>query len=246
MVKLTPHIVFSSFMSTAVLYGLISGPFSTTALSTSRTLVSQTSRKSIARVAKDVTVLIRGVNNAQNFGSGIIVAKSGKIYTVLTVAHVVTHPDQYTIEATDGTNYPLKNIQKLPDLDIATVQFESSASYSLARPGNSDAIDLSSPAYVAGFPKPGLNAASTTPIFVISRGSFSAILPKNQIIDGRAIAYNAPTRQGMGGGPVFNDAGEVIAIHGWKKYDSSRNVWLNWGIPINRYKSGAATPRAPL
>jgi S1-C subfamily serine protease len=246
MAKLMPHIVFSSFMSMAVLYGLISCPLSTTALSASRTLVSQTSGKSIARVAKDVTVLIRGINNVQNFGSGVIVAKSGKIYTVLTVAHVVAHPDRYTIGTPDGINYPLKNIRKFPDFDIATVQFESSASYSLARLGNSAAIDLGTSVYIAGYPKLGLKAEITTPIFVISRGNFSAILPKNKVIDGYAIAYDAPTRKGMGGGPVFNDAGEVIAIHGWKKYDSSRNVWLNWGIPINRYKSGAATPRAPL
>jgi S1-C subfamily serine protease len=246
MVKLTPHIVFSGFISTAVLYGLISGSFPTTALSTSKTLISQTSGKSIARSAKDITVLIRGVNNVQNFGSGVIVAKSGKIYTVLTVAHVVAHPDQYTIKASDGINYPLKNIQKFPDLDMATVQFESSASYSIARLGNSDTIDLSTSAYVAGYPKPGLKAATITPVFAISRGEFSAILPKNQVIDGCEIAYSSPTRQGMGGGPVFNDAGEVIAIHGWKKYDSSRDMWLNWGIPINQYKSGAATPRVPL
>jgi S1-C subfamily serine protease len=245
MLKLTPRIVFSSFISTAMLYGLISDPFSTIALSASRTLVSQTSGKSIARVAKDVTVLIRGVNNVQDFGSGVIVAKSGRIYTVLTVAHVVAYPDRYTIEAPDGINYPLKNVRKFPDSDIATVQFESSASYSIARLGNSDAIDLSTSAYVAGYPKPGLKAAITTPIFVISRGNFSAILPKNKVIDGYAIAYNSPTRKGMGGGPVFNDAGEVIAIHGRKQNDDS-GLWLNLGIPINRYKSGAATSTAPL
>jgi S1-C subfamily serine protease len=243
MVKLIPHIVFSSFMSMAVLYGLISCPFSTIALPTSRVLVSQTSGKSIARVAQNITVLIREVNNAQNFGSGVIVARSGKIYTVLTVAHVVTQPNQCTIGTTDGSTYPLKNVQKLPDLDMATVQFESSATYSIAQLGNSDAIDLSTSVYVAGFPKPGLNA-STTPIFVISQGNFSDILPKNKVIDGYAIAYTTPTRKGMGGGPVLNDAGEVIAIHGRKSND--RDAWLNLGIPINRYKSGAATPTAPL
>jgi S1-C subfamily serine protease len=244
MVKLTPHIVFSSFMSMAVLYGMISGPFATTALSTPKILVSQTSGKSIARVAQDITVLIRDVNNGQHFGSGVIVAKSGKIYTVLTVAHVVTQPNQYTIGTTDGITYSLKNVQKLPDLDMATVQFESSASYSIARLGNSDTIDLSSPAYVAGFPWRGVRAATINPIFIISQGNFSAF-PKNKVMDGYAIAYTTPTRKGMGGGPVFNDAGEVIAIHGRKQNDDS-GLWLNLGIPINRYKSGTATSTAPL
>jgi hypothetical protein len=199
------------------------------------------SQMSVGKTAQDVTVWIRGVDDAQNFGSGVLVARSGKTYTVLTANHVVEKADQYTIRTPDGIDYPLKNIQRFPDADMATVQFDSSSSYSLAKLGNSDAAELTTSAYVAGYPKAGLNVDA---IFTITRGEISAIIPKNQAKDGYALAYDTPTRQGMSGGPIFNDSGEVIGIHGRK--ESERNgeriagAWLNLGVPINRYRAGGS------
>jgi hypothetical protein len=197
---------------------------------------------SVGKIAPEVTVWIRGVDDAQNFGSGVIVARSGKTYTVLTAFHVVDSPDQYTIKAPDGIDYPLKNIQRFQNADMATVQFDSSSSYTLAKLGNSDATELASSAYVAGYPKAGLNVDA---VFTLTKGEISAIIPKNQAKDGYAIAYSTLTRSGMSGGPVFNDAGEVIAIHGRKESERSGasiadGSWVNLGIPISRYKAGGS------
>jgi hypothetical protein len=224
------------------------GPILSALLLTSTVVVAPTfwttevrAQVSVGKMAQEVTVWIRGVDNAQNFGSGVIVARSGKTYTVLTAFHVVDNSDQYTIRAPDGIDYPLKNIQRFPNADMATVQFDSGSSYTLAKLGNSDTTDLATSAYVAGYPKAGLNVDA---VFTLTKGEVSAIIPKNQAKDGYGIAYSTLTRAGMSGGPVFNDSGEVIAIHGRKESErDGQNIaggWLNLGVPINRYKAGGS------
>jgi hypothetical protein len=201
-----------------------------------------TAQVSIGKLAQDVTVFIQGVNNPDNFGSGVIIGHSGKSYSVLTAAHVVTGTDQFTIQTGDGLQYTLKNVQRLPNIDMAIVQFDSGSSYQVARLGNSDQMSLTSTVYVAGFPKPGQNI--TVPVLAVTNGEIAQVLPANTARDGYGFAYTNSTRAGMSGGPVFNPSGEVIAIHGRKEGEvgggATNGAWVNLGIPINRYKSGSS------
>lgn len=199
---------------------------------------------SVGKVAEDVTVFIQGVNNPDNFGSGVIIGRSGKTYTVLTAGHVVEASDQYTIKTSDGIGYTLKNPRKISGVDLAVVEFESTSTYALATLGNSDQVSQTDTVFVAGFPKPGQNI--TVPIFTITTGAISSIIRKqNQTRDGYALSYNNETRAGMSGGPVFNSSGQVIAIHGRKEGElgggATAGAWLNLGVPINFYKSGGGT-----
>jgi tetratricopeptide (TPR) repeat protein len=197
---------------------------------------------SIGKLAQDVTVFIQGVNNPDNFGSGVIIGRGGQSYTVLTAAHVVTGTDQFTIQTGDGLQYTLKRVQRLPNIDMAIVQFDSGTSYPTARLGNSDQINLTSTVYVAGFPKPGQNI--TVPVLAVTNGEIAQVLPANSARDGYGFAYTNSTRAGMSGGPVFNSGGEVIAIHGRKEGEvgggATNGAWVNLGIPINRYKAGSS------
>lgn len=199
-----------------------------------------TAQVSIGKLAQDVTVFIQGVSNPDNFGSGVIIGHSGKSYTVLTAAHVVTGTDQFTIQTGDGLQYTLKSVQRLPNVDMAVVQFDSGSSYQIAQLGNSDQMSLTSTVYVAGFPKPGQNI--TVPVLAVTNGEIAQVLPANASRDGYGFAYTNSTRAGMSGGPVFNSGGEVIAIHGRKEGEvgggATNGAWVNLGIPINRYKSG--------
>jgi Trypsin-like peptidase domain/TPR repeat len=197
---------------------------------------------SIGKLAPEVTVFIQGVNNPDNFGSGVVIGRTGKSYLVLTAAHVVAASDRYTIQASDGVQYTLQNIKRLPNVDMAVVQFESSSSYTVAQMGNSDDVSLTTGVYVAGYPKPGQNIR--VPVLTITNGEIAQVLPANASVDGYGFAYTNSTRAGMSGGPVFNSLGEVIAIHGRKEGEAgggaTNGAWLNLGIPINRYK-GAGT-----
>jgi Trypsin-like peptidase domain/Tetratricopeptide repeat len=196
----------------------------------------------IGKLAPEVTVFIQGENNPDNFGSGVIIGHSGKSYTVLTAAHVVAAADRYTVQINDGVQYTLlQNVRRLPNVDLAIVQFESSSNYSTAQLGNSDQVSLTTAVYVAGFPKPGQNIR--VPVLTITNGEIAQVLPANGAVDGYGLAYTNSTRAGMSGGPVFNDVGEVIAIHGRKEGEAgggaTNGAWLNLGIPINRYKAAS-------
>ncbi len=230
----------SAYRLTALLLGttvMVSQPFPSSAVA----------QVSVGRLAKDVTVFIQGVGSPDNFGSGVIIGRSGNTYKVLTAAHVVASPDQYTIQTNDGVGYTLKSSQRLSGIDMAVVQFESSATYTIAPLGNSDQIEQTNGVYVSGFAKPGQNI--TVPVLQITNGDVSSIIPNGQAKEGYGLAYTNPTRAGMSGGPVFNAAGEVIAIHGRKESENgggaTNGAWLNLGIPINRYKSGSQVAQAP-
>jgi serine protease Do len=196
---------------------------------------------SIRDTAKDVTVFIQGVNSPESFGSGVIVAKTAKGYSVLTAAHVVAGVDRFTVKTKDGVQYAVKSTQRLPGLDLAIVQFESSSPYAIAHLGNSDSVGETDTVFVAGYPKPGRNIP--VPLFTITDGRVASVLPANESSDGYGLSYGNPTRAGMSGGPVFNEAGEVIAIHGRKEGEAdgsaTNGAWVNLGIPINRFKTAS-------
>ncbi len=56
----------------------------------------------VNQIARDTTVLIDGVSS----GSGVIVSRSGNVYTVLTARHVIATEDEYTVVTSDGVRYP--------------------------------------------------------------------------------------------------------------------------------------------
>jgi Trypsin-like peptidase domain/TPR repeat len=196
---------------------------------------------SIRDTAKDVTVFIQGVNSPDSFGSGVIIAKTSKGYTVLTAAHVVSGIDGFTVKTKDGVQHAVKSTQRLSGLDLALVQFESGSTYAIARIGNSDSVGETDTVFVAGYPKPGRNIP--VPLFTITDGRVASVIPANDTSDGYGLSYGNPTRAGMSGGPVFNEAGEVIAIHGRKEGETdgsaTNGAWVNLGIPINRFKNAS-------
>jgi S1-C subfamily serine protease len=197
---------------------------------------------SVAKLAQKITVKIQGQSERQIFGSGVIIQRSGNVYTVLTVEHVVAQPEQYSIQTPDGKKYPLhKRLPNLPYIDLAAVQFISAENYPVVQLGDSTQIKLGSMAYVAGYPKPSeQNLDKQLSVFTITRGYIATVLPKEITRDGYSVAYDNLTRTGMSGGPVLNEVGELIAIHGRRESerngDRIRAPWLSLGIPVNFYR----------
>ena len=61
----------------------------------------------VNRIAKDITVRITSANNG---GSGVLIAKKGNTYLVLTNAHVTRRASQFQIQTPDGQKYNAKPI----------------------------------------------------------------------------------------------------------------------------------------
>jgi tetratricopeptide (TPR) repeat protein len=227
-------------------YGLAAAVMGTTAmivLVQPQTVVRALSASQVANTARQVTVLISG----QNPGSGVIIKREGNTYTVLTARHVVATPDEYEIVTSDGqrTKLVYATVKPLPDVDLAVLEFTSPRSYTVAKLGNSRSAPSGTTIYVAGFPVP--TAAITESIFNFTEGKMTANAER-PLANGYALVYSNNTLPGMSGGPVLNEAGEVIGIHGRGDTESSGTkatanpdivvkTGFNLAIPINTFLS---------
>jgi S1-C subfamily serine protease len=169
----------------------------------------------IDEIAHAITVLI----DAGDFGSGsgVIIKKQGDVYSVVTTAHVLERPKlKYEIVTPDDRRYVLdyKTVKKLTEVDLAILQFTSTTNYRVARLGDSDSIQRNAKVYVAGFP--GRTPTIQRPIYNFMAGKVIANALRSQPISdsGYNLVYDNSTLPGMSGGPVLNDQGEVIGIHG--------------------------------
>ncbi|MCC3502767.1 MULTISPECIES: tetratricopeptide repeat-containing serine protease family protein [unclassified Microcoleus] len=226
------------------------------------TAVFAISADEVGKIAKSITVLI----DSKNPGSGIIIKRNGNTYTVLTARHVFKDAQaKYEIVTPDDKRYLLNysSVKKLPNIDLAVVEFTSSQTYSVAKIGNSDLATEGKAAYVAGFPK--TSAAINTSIYNFTDGRITANASR-PLEDGYALVYSNNTLPGMSGGPVLNENGEVVGIHGradTRAAESSsinQNIQIaktgfNLGIPINtslrllassQVDLGVKVPSAPV
>jgi len=155
----------------------------------------------IAKIAESITVFVDG----QNPGSGVIIGRRGDTYYVLTAKHVVGTEDEYAVVAPDGQRYRLnyQTVRKLPKLDLAVFEFTTSHPYNIAAIGDSDRLTTGNSVYIYGFPGGEFTGAP---------GTFSGITSK--LSNGYTLKYAVATVPGMSGGPILNDNGRLVGIHG--------------------------------
>jgi tetratricopeptide (TPR) repeat protein len=198
----------------------------------------------VGKIAKQITVRIEfQADGLKKQGSGFIVKKSDNTYYVVTAYHVVAAEAKYSLVTPDGDRYNLdsKKISYKSGTDLAVVQFTSSKTYQLAKIGNSDNSPEGSTVYVAGFPSgTAIFNSSETYRFVPGTISANASQP---LREGYSLAYTNPTSGGMSGGPVFNEQGEIIGIHGVAETEArgsgdgvkAVSTGNNLGISVNTF-----------
>jgi tetratricopeptide (TPR) repeat protein/S1-C subfamily serine protease len=206
--------------------------------------------------AQQFTVRINS-SAAKTSGSGVIIAKRGNTYTVLTAEHVLAQnqgsPSSFTLTTADGQTHPLsaRRIRRQPGVDLAVVEFESKSNYAVAtlanyRQSKEDKV------FVAGFPKVGQSdpqwLMSSGSIFEQEQGRFrtsnteiassqaqlgnsSDVLSVTQgsFAQGYDLFYTSITYGGMSGGPVLDTQGRVIGIHGQAEAEVSGNSVIQLG-----------------
>ncbi len=199
----------------------------------------------VQKIAKQVTVQITDCG----FGSGAIVRKEGSTYTVLTVAHAVKKSG-CQVTTPDDTKYQVANIKTFPNqVDLAVFTFTSSKNYPVAKLiANSDTVDAGETVYVSGYP---LSSTISTSIFAFVKGEVVSNSSTKQQGKGYSLIYSNNTLPGHSGGPVWNDKGEVIAIHGQGDVDTKLEKTMNdevrvktgfnLGITVNTFVKLATT-----
>ncbi len=165
----------------------------------------------VNKIARSVTVRI---TSASGSGSGVLIRRAGKIYTLLTAAHVLSNKTAvYEVMTPDAERYVLDrtSIKTHTQADLAIAQFTSSQSYGVVKISSAEKIVEGTPSYVAGFP--GKTTAMTDSVYNFTKGEITAA-PAQPFKDGYGLVYTNTTLPGMSGGPIFNSEGALIGIHG--------------------------------
>ncbi len=197
----------------------------------------------IAQLAIPVTVQI---NSIAGGGSGVIIAQKndGKnyIYKVLTADHVVKSAAlEYSIRTYTGKHYIAISVEHLQkeenDPDLAIVTFSSPQQYPAASLGDSDRVQIGDTIAIFAYPYLDENQSPDQRLFVYSSGDINTVKAKRP--NAYDLLYDATTQKGMSGGPVFNQEGKLIGIHGRgeRLVNSEEEVQyaFNAAIPINTF-----------
>ena len=218
-----------------------------------------------SEIARQVTVRIITKSGS---GSGVIIKRYGQTYVALTNHHVVADSPEkgYQVMTVDGKLYSARESTqvKIPTLDLALVEFTSQDNYQVVKLQKSPKIPEGETVYASGFPawsfswegKKITRFAETRDwgirAFHLTTGMIKMELEKT-LPGGYQVGYTNDVKQGMSGGPVLNQKGELIAINGLLKYpfqgikaftfaDGSvpnqklylKIYSLSWAIPITK------------
>jgi tetratricopeptide (TPR) repeat protein len=214
--------------------------------------LEEAQKQTTARVnqtAKNITVRITSANNS---GSGVLIAKKGTTYLILTNAHVTRRSSQFEIQAPDGQKYRARTIDGGFDrnYDLALLEFTSSKPYQLANLSNPGVLKPNDRnIYSVGFPFDSKDIR-------ISAGEITQLsdIPFN---NGTQIGYEIAkgekgVRQGMSGGPIFDASGVFLGINtigaapilpNYTYNDGSKPLaklaakyrQANWGVPVYNF-----------
>jgi hypothetical protein len=179
------------------------------------------SPREIKNIAQGVTVLIQNSQDSV-WGSGVIMRRDHHTYTVLTARHVIEGETVLKLTLPDGKIYSLKeqSIRKLPDVDLALIQFDSTQSYPVAQVGNAKDSLAGSASCLAGFPV--LSATQSKPRFYFNCGKV-VVNAAHSFGDGYALGYSNLSLPGMSGGPVLDKDGKLMGISGYSATQVDRS-----------------------
>jgi len=215
----------------------------------------------ISQTIEESVVLIF-YNSQGGNGSGFFVSGEPGVCTVLTARHATLTEESLKIQTKDQEIWDADSIRRFPNHDLAVVEFTpkgKNCPYPSLFLGDSDRVNKGDQVYVYGyFNSDGRLVEHFVP------GNVTAI---DQLPEGYGIAYDATTAGGMSGGPVANETGEIIAIHGRSDIEiyelvklkggafievlqataeeesdavGSKNSVFKWGIPTKIYQANLA------
>jgi S1-C subfamily serine protease len=163
-----------------------------------------------------IKVLARG----QNIGSGVLLKRNDRVYTIVTNAHVIQAANApFQLQTHDGEIYAaaLVTSPASQNRDLSILRFQSNnrtyitAKLAITSPKVGDRV------WSSGFPlisTESQDRLSKAPWGLeITNGQITHILPI-AISGGYAIGFDRGIRKGMSGGPLINQSGELVGING--------------------------------
>lgn len=157
----------------------------------------------------------------QGLGSGFIISEDGKI---VTNNHVVEGAERVTVKLADGRAFDAAVVGSDPLTDVAVLQLDTDDSLPFVRFGDSDAMRAGDEVVAVGNPY-GLGGTVTSGIVsALSRNINSG--PYDDYIQ-----TDAAINRGNSGGPLFNNAGEVIGMNTAIFSPDGGSVGIGFAVP---------------
>ncbi|EAZ92645.1 putative serine protease [Crocosphaera chwakensis CCY0110] len=175
-------------------------------------------------------------------------------YYVLTNAHVIADPEtDYGIRTADGRVYgeeiqPTMSDQNSPyqyhrqiyryekqGYDLALLSFVSDIQYPVAAFGNPNQLQPKDIVYVSGWAVPPKDKPKR--IRQTITGEIRQKYALGEIPMNYTLGYTLGTKVGISGGPVFNNQGELIGIHGKGAGENLEDIGkdLTYAIDIQKF-----------
>ena len=156
--------------------------------------------------ARGKEVTANGVNGFSEIGSGVLISRDGR---VVTASHVVHGMEDITVEFLGPDPVQARVLGFQPDADLALLQFETvPRDAPVASLGDSNRVQIGDPIFVIGAPY-GLTHSLSTGI-ISARWKPDTVTREFPLAE--FFQTDATINTGNSGGPVFNQAGQVIGI----------------------------------
>ncbi|MEA5513241.1 tetratricopeptide repeat protein [Nodularia sp. UHCC 0506] len=203
------------------------------------------SDKELENILKEITVKV--IVDDREAGSGTIIKNQNGFYTVLTNYHVVENAKSVQVVTPDNQVYDAESVKldrqdnQDDDLyDLAKLSFSSKNIYLVAGLAEED-IKPGERVLAGGYVKGN---------FKTTKGEVKLFL-NEALIKGHQIGYDNDIKQGMSGGAIINQAGNLVGINSkiarpvlqndfryannQQPDEKTLNEWDNysWGIAIN-------------
>ena len=165
--------------------------------------LSDQRKSSLADLIESVQAGVVQITTSGGSGSGFILTADG---LVVTNEHVVAGAGTVGVWLTSGRRYDGDVLERDAASDLALVRIDSGDSFDSIPVGNPDAVRMGDEVLALGFPIADRIGNSMT----VTRGIVSSIRTA-QGVD--LLQTDAALNPGNSGGPLVNDAGEVIGVN---------------------------------
>ena len=158
-------------------------------------------------------------------GSGSLIWRRGNRHYLLTSLHVVSDSGQYQIQTPDDQVHRgqvVATFSSTNEADLALLRFQSSQSYPVLQFTVSLQGLIDQQTLACGFPMTSQLVQSEE--LYCNTGKVSAIL-KQPLSGGYQVGYTNLIKQGMSGGPVLNQYGELVGVNGLSQFPLFSNAY---------------------